>query len=206
MLVFSSPNGRARSPHSFVEPGRRGKGLFVISVFFPHDPPPQTPEGAQVFLGTGRAMAGLLQGLEWGSGTSFPPKLKPVTIFFILIFIIFNTEGRTLSAGASLLFKADHNLCAVPCWEGSLTLPSSGRRGSTARKTEKQGNQGGELHLARGGGPLEEGGRNYSSSPPPPPPCYSRCRWILGIMGIENNRLNLKGTAVFFTLLLFISE
>lgn len=47
--------------------------------------------------------------------------------------------------------------------------PPVARRGGAAREAEKQGNRGGELHFARGGGPLEEGGRNYSSSPPPPP-------------------------------------
>lgn len=65
--------------------------------------------------------------------------------FFILIFITFNTEGRTLSAGTSRLFRADHNLCAAPCWEGSPTLPSSGRRGGAAGEAEKQGDQGREL-------------------------------------------------------------
>ena len=67
----------------------------------------------------------------------------------------------------------------------------------------KQGTQRSKLHLARGGGSLEAGGRKYSL-------VLSLLFVVLldlsEILGKENKRLNLKGTGVFFILLLFIFE
>lgn len=71
------------------------------------------------------------------------------------------------------------------------------------READRQGNQKNKLLFACGGGCLKEGGRKYSL-------VLSLLFVVLvdlsGILGIENKRPNLKGTGVFFILLLFIFE
>lgn len=65
---------------------------------------------------------------------------------------------------------------------------------------EKLKNKGigeGSFTLHAEGAPWKREGETTAHPHPHPPPCHSWCRWILGIMGTENNRLDLKGTAVF---------
>lgn len=97
-----------------------------------------------------------------------------------------------------MLFRAGPELSATPYREGSLLLPSSGRRGCV-----QQGEQENWASLGAGGGCLEEGGRKYSLALP----LLFVALWIWEILGLENNRLKLKGTGRFlFILLLFIFE
>ena len=140
----------------------------------------------------------LRTGFETTSHFIFPPgPRKCIGKQFVM------NEMKVAVALTLLHFELSLDPSRVPCQEGSLRLPSSGRKGCADPVKRKQGNQRSKLHLARGGGSLEAGGRKYSL-------VLSLLFVVLldlsEILGKENKRLNLKGTGVFFILLLFIFE